>query len=646
MMRTDHTSTSENKPHLSPAAIPTAGLGIQTKLVIGAANDLIEADADAMTDRVMRVPDTPRVHRKRGGGEEEGDRLQRKPLASQIAPFVQVKSSEGDTQVGDAIATRIESTCGGGHPLPEAPQSFMQSRLATDLSKSRAQKKLTISAPDDSFEREADAVADRVVQRQPEKLGSHPVSLFRDPADVHETAERGLDGPAQTIPHLDAIQLSFGRHGIGNVSAHVGGPAARAAQAMDALAYATGDGVAFRDQPDLRTAAHEAAHVVQQRSGVEFKGRVGEAGDRHERHADAVADLVVQGRSSEALLDAYARSSAPVRAVQRIYQPIVTRAPATAITIRTFIALVETEERKWPPAEQTQTALMITRLRKIFYGSEGWNHFLIPGGADISPKYNISQKETSRENLAIPFAADAELVRSRQVVSDASGRSPAIASHPEVRLEDGSFCDVGHVLAGLDAANRPDKAGFWGVATASDNKAAVTWTGDIGSVLAEILFKRFNSGTVSPADAQRIINKYASPQDMLGNIDAYVMADQYNISNTARKKVSELLRAYYLGATGTPDARAREHRYSRFCARTGLTGWNGSGFNNEAAWISRWAPEVGAAAALYVGVTTSGVLVLPERFIIMKGIQTSPSIRTLLRAFLDALKALVAAEPA
>jgi len=48
--------------------------------------------------------------------------------------------------------------------------------------------------------------------------------------------------------------------------------------------------------------AHEAAHVIQQRGGVQLKGGVGEAGDAYERQADEVADRVVQGESAEELL--------------------------------------------------------------------------------------------------------------------------------------------------------------------------------------------------------------------------------------------------------------------------------------------------------------------------------------------------------
>jgi hypothetical protein len=127
---------------------------------------------------------------------------------------------------------------------------------------------------------------------------------------VHTAAVHGTSGPAGELPYRDRIQRSFGRHDIGNVRAHGDGNAAEGARAMGATAFATGDHVAFAGAPDLHTAAHEAAHVVQQRGGVQLAGGVGQTGDAHEQHADAVADLVVQGKSSEAVLDAHAGGGA------------------------------------------------------------------------------------------------------------------------------------------------------------------------------------------------------------------------------------------------------------------------------------------------------------------------------------------------
>src|SRR5262249_56765749 len=103
----------------------------------------------------------------------------------------------------------------------------------------------------------------------------------------------------------DRIQALFGRHGISGVQAHMDGPARAATASLGAHGYATGNSVAFAGAPDLHTAAHEAAHVIQQRAGVHLHGGVGEAGDVHEQHANAVADKVVSGESAESLLDQY-----------------------------------------------------------------------------------------------------------------------------------------------------------------------------------------------------------------------------------------------------------------------------------------------------------------------------------------------------
>jgi outer membrane protein OmpA-like peptidoglycan-associated protein len=134
-------------------------------------------------------------------------------------------------------------------------------------------------------------------------------------------AEAGVSGEGQPLPHLDTIQASFGRgHDLSAVRAHVGGGAAEASESLGAHGYAFGQHVAFRDQPDLRLAAHEAAHVVQQREGLHLSDGMSHPGDAAELHAEAVADRVVAGASAADLLPG---GTAPSfgRAVQRQVAP-------------------------------------------------------------------------------------------------------------------------------------------------------------------------------------------------------------------------------------------------------------------------------------------------------------------------------------
>ncbi|KYG03829.1 hypothetical protein BE21_49925 [Sorangium cellulosum] len=120
---------------------------------------------------------------------------------------------------------------------------------------------------------------------------------------VRDAALGGVANASQPLPHLERIQSSFGRHDVTHVRAQIGARADQAGARMGALAYTVGDRIGFRAYPDVKLAAHEAAHVVQQRSGAKLPGGVGQPGDVYERHADKVADAVERGQSAEPVLD-------------------------------------------------------------------------------------------------------------------------------------------------------------------------------------------------------------------------------------------------------------------------------------------------------------------------------------------------------
>ena len=123
--------------------------------------------------------------------------------------------------------------------------------------------------------------------------------------EIQGLATKGASGGGGKMPHADKIQSAFGHHDVSGVQSHQGGAAQEACAGMGASAYATGNDVVFGQEPSLHTAAHEAAHVVQQRSGVQLSGGVGAAGDSYEQHADKVADAVVSGGNAEGILDQF-----------------------------------------------------------------------------------------------------------------------------------------------------------------------------------------------------------------------------------------------------------------------------------------------------------------------------------------------------
>lgn len=184
------------------------------------------------------------------------------------------------------------------------------------------------------------ALTDGFVPKLQMKAGGHGGT------ETVARAAQGVEGAGGALPFLDTLQSAFGSHDVSNVRAHTTPDAARAANDIGARAFAIGNDVAFAETPDLHTAAHEAAHVVQQRAGVHLKDHVGSAGDEYERHADAVADRVVRGENAEALLDAMSNANrggrspvgsmvgggATTAAVQR--DPATQPAPAAAETTK------------------------------------------------------------------------------------------------------------------------------------------------------------------------------------------------------------------------------------------------------------------------------------------------------------------------
>jgi len=195
--------------------------------------------------------------------------------------------------------------------------------------------------------------------RRPEPAEAAPQAAADGSAAVHSIARAGASGPGAKLPFLDRIQAAFGRHDVSGIQSHTDASAAAANAEMGSRAYARGSDVVFGGSPDLHTAAHEAAHVVQQRAGVHLKTGVGEHGDAYERHADAVADAVVAGGSAESLLSTMTgapgdtSAAAEDDAVQFVGTP-PRKGERRKFTLEQYIAMWEKEQsRRMSPDEKT-----------------------------------------------------------------------------------------------------------------------------------------------------------------------------------------------------------------------------------------------------------------------------------------------------
>lgn len=165
-----------------------------------------------------------------------------------------------------------------------------------DTGKSFFQPKLTINNPDDKYEQEADAMADKVMRMQQPgiQLQSLPVTgVQRKCAHCEEdkklqrkeindegtTADNNLEnyignlsGGGQTLPNevRNFYEPRFG-HDFSNVKVHTDTVAAKSAQSINALAYTSGNNIVFNNgqyapNTDIgkKLLSHELTHVVHQ----------------------------------------------------------------------------------------------------------------------------------------------------------------------------------------------------------------------------------------------------------------------------------------------------------------------------------------------------------------------------------------------
>jgi hypothetical protein len=164
------------------------------------------------------------------------------------------------------------------------------------------QPKLTIGAPGDAFEIEADAIADKVMQMSDghqikTKIG--PVDFQRKCSDCEEEEKvrrkdngknsGGLEAP-DIVNHairssgqsLDMHTRSFMESRFGydfsSVKIHTDTVAAKSAHAINALAYTSGNSIVFnegqyspRTDTGKKLLAHELTHVVQQNQTIKRK---------------------------------------------------------------------------------------------------------------------------------------------------------------------------------------------------------------------------------------------------------------------------------------------------------------------------------------------------------------------------------------
>lgn len=129
----EESSAQNSRPKNQELKPPLSPLRIQPKLTVGAPDDLYEKEADAVADRVMRMPEQTYIQRECEHRKEE-ERVQKKSLISSISPFLRGKSKSKVPTTTDSLTRSIQSSRGAGTSLDRDTHSFMSSRFDNDFS--------------------------------------------------------------------------------------------------------------------------------------------------------------------------------------------------------------------------------------------------------------------------------------------------------------------------------------------------------------------------------------------------------------------------------------------------------------------------------------------------------------------------------
>ena len=128
---------------------------IQLKVVVGQPGDKYEQEADSMAAQVMSMSAPPANSEsiQRQEEEEQEPVVQRSSLAESITPLVQrqieeqeeplqaksllQRAANGNAEAGSTVESQLNSSKGGGSPLPDEVRSFMEPRFGVDFSSVR-----------------------------------------------------------------------------------------------------------------------------------------------------------------------------------------------------------------------------------------------------------------------------------------------------------------------------------------------------------------------------------------------------------------------------------------------------------------------------------------------------------------------------
>ncbi len=397
--------------------------------------------------------------------------------------------------------------------------------------------------------------------------------------DVLRTPGHPLDASARS-----ALEPQFG-FDFSAIRVHTDASAALSAHAVAARAYTAGRHIVMADgeyQPASATGRrllmHELTHVVQQRESLDPQGQSLPLGTE-DAPAELEADRLASSANSR--LTPTIHEHSPGRVQRQVYGPAAATGAGTDFDnyLLQFSALEQAAI-----ADGYGFDDRITAFRKLYYDS-----------ASSATTYAGAVVGGGVWNILIPGAAATKLPPSWSTGA-LKGSVDYIRAHQVLPIG-GKAVDVGHMLAGADAAKHPTKISLGaGTINLRSNVEASTFIGDLGSVVTEYIHGSPTSFRDTAMVRTSLLDSYydgshamASAADMAGNADAYALKFD------AAKTVADNLKDYYAATVG-----GAKKRFTSFAAGVGLGALGTSGFPGDSrSWRQAMTEQVFNAALAY-----------------------------------------------
>jgi hypothetical protein len=189
---------------------------------------------------------------------------------------------------------------------------------------------------------------------------------------------------------------------------------------------------------------------------------------------------------------------------------------------------------------------------------------------------------------------------------------------PYLALPSGEQVDVGHVFLTADALLHPETSAPY-TSYGVPNIDPASWAADVG--IASVWLSLAEDGSPdsrapsnpTPPSADAYWRMSAPEQDLLGDVDGFALKGQ--MSTHPQQRLSEALRAYYLGQAGSTAGVSR--RFQIFCAANGLTyRRDGGSITWDTAWRTPTIERIDRFNTLYAAGTAGalyGSVVGPTR---------------------------------